>query len=163
MEKLLALAVVMIALMVVMKALESRLRGKRESLPYQCRDYFFSKAERSFFDVLRLAVADEYFLFAKVRIADVLQVKKGTEQRQGHQNKINAKHIDFLLCSRDFVRPVLGIELDDKSHEREDRMDRDDFVNNLFNDAGLPLLRIPAKRTYAPNELQTLIKDSMSE
>jgi hypothetical protein len=34
---------------------------------------------------------------------------------------------------------VLGIELDDKSHEEEDRAARDAFVDTVFASAKLPL------------------------
>jgi hypothetical protein len=37
---------------------------------------------------------------------------------------------------------MLGIELDDDSHNRADRKRRDVFVNELFASTGIPLLRI---------------------
>ncbi len=37
---------------------------------------------------------------------------------------------------------MLGIELDDASHERKDRKVRDMFVNDLFASVGIPLIRI---------------------
>jgi hypothetical protein len=51
------------------------------------------------------------------------------------------------------MQPLLGVELDDASHARKDRAERDDFVDNAFAAAGLPLLRIPAQRAYNTREL----------
>jgi hypothetical protein len=46
------------------------------------------------------------------------------------------------------MRPILGIELDDSSYERPDRVRRDDFVRSVFRAARLPLLPIVARRSY---------------
>ena len=46
------------------------------------------------------------------------------------------------------MRPRVGIELDDSSHAREDRQVRDAFVHQVFDAAGLALLRFPAQRAY---------------
>jgi hypothetical protein len=45
--------------------------------------------------------------------------------------------------------PLIGIELDDKSHQRPDRQARDEFVDRVFAAAGLPIVHILARRTYA--------------
>ena len=57
--------------------------------------------------------------------------------------RISQKHIDFLICEKESLKPVLGIELDDRSHQREDRQKRDEFVNALYENIGLKMLRIP--------------------
>lgn len=47
-----------------------------------------------------------------------------------------------LLADPATFRPLLVIELDDPSHNRRDRQDRDDFFNQAINSAGLPCLRV---------------------
>jgi len=121
-------------------------------LPYKRKDWLLSKAERSFFGVLQQAVGGqggEYLIFAKIRVADLLWMPKGTEGRRSHFNKIQAKHIDFVLCDRESVKPLLAIELDDSSHGRASRQSRDTFVDEALRAAGLPLLRVPAKAGYS--------------
>jgi len=66
----------------------------------------------------------EYRIMAKVRLADIFGVKKG-QSWQAAFNRINAKHVDFLLVRQSDGAPILGIELDDSSHNEPDRMDRD--------------------------------------
>jgi len=51
------------------------------------------------------------------------------------------------------MRPRVGIELDDSSHAREDRQVRDAFVHQVFDAAGLALLRFPAQRAYNISEI----------
>lgn len=114
---------------------------------------FLSPAERSFFGVLQVAVDGEFVIFAKVRMADLIKIRKGTEKRQSHFNRISAKHVDFVLCTTDTVEPVLVIELDDASHKKESAKAADDFKDKAFAAAGLPVLRIAAKRGYVVDDV----------
>jgi hypothetical protein len=61
--------------------------------------------------------------------------------------------VDFLLCDPATMRPLAGIELDDASHARPDRQERDALVQKVFEAAGLPLVRFPAQRGYALAEV----------
>ena len=128
---------------------------KADPLPYSKRKYFFSAAERSFYEVLR-RLAPDHTLFAKVRLADLVYVSKGIGSRQSHFNRINRKHIDFVLCDRDLA-PVVAIELDDSSHDTEEREARDEFVDQVMAAAALPLVHIRAKRGYVPDDLRTAL------
>ena len=132
-----------------------------DRLPYQRKDYLLTKAERSFFGVLQQAVGDRYLVFAKVRLADLVFLPSGTEKRQSHFNRIQSKHIDFVLCDHDVVRPLLAIELDDSSHNRTDRQDRDTFVNSALIAAGLPILHVPARASYNVQELANAIQQEL--
>ena len=51
------------------------------------------------------------------------------------------------------MTPIVGIELDDQSHQRPDRRDRDGFVDQVFENANLPLVHIKVQHTYNTNEL----------
>lgn len=126
--------------------------------PYRLRDDFLSSAEYSFYKVLSLAVGSRYCIQCKVRLADVFFVVGG-EKRMVHQNRINQKHVDFLICDSVGMKPLLGIELDDSSHEKTRRHSRDIFIESVFHAADFPLLRFPVKRTYDFNK----IKDAISQ
>jgi len=130
-------------------------------LPYQRKDYLLTKAERSFFGVLQNAIGNRYLIFAKVRLADLVFLPSGTEKRQSHLNRIQSKHIDFVLCDHDIVRPLLAIELDDSSHNRTDRQDRDAFVDSALSAAGLPILHVPARASYNVQELANAIQQKL--
>jgi hypothetical protein len=129
----------------------------RESeLPYRQRDDFLSAAEFSFYRVLMSAIGDRAVVCPKVNLCDVFYVARPNEN-QTYRNKIDRKHVDFLVCDPNTMKPRLGIELDDVSHARRDRQDRDDFVNKVFEAAELPLLHVPAARDYNPNNLRSQI------
>ena len=122
-------------------------------LPYRLRDDFLSAAERSFYQALIRAVDSRGVVFAKVRLADVLFVAE-SQERTTHQNRINQKHIDFLICSPDTLKPLCAVELDDASHGRADRKERDAFVDSACAAAGLAILHIPAQYAYDVDALR---------
>src|SRR5687767_11660200 len=88
-------------------------------LPYRLRADFLSPAELSFYHVLASVVGDRAVISTKVRLADLFFVPQGQDQ-QAHRNRIDRKHLDFLLCEPKTMWPLAGLELDDKSHERQD-------------------------------------------
>lgn len=128
---------------------------KSHPLPYARKKYFFSAAERSFYEVLR-RLAPNYTLFAKVRLADVVYVTKGTGAWRSHMNQIDRKHLDFVICDANLA-PVLAVELDDSSHNDERRQERDAFVDQVLAASALPILHMRAKRGYVPDELRQLL------
>ena len=89
-------------------------------------------------------LADEYGLsiYTKVRLADLIEPKPKEENPYWMEcfNKIKAKHIDFALADEETAIVAL-IELDDTSHARPDRVERDDFVNAVLENTGYTLLR----------------------
>jgi ribosomal protein L37AE/L43A len=139
-----------------------RLKHRKSSLsgyPYQKRPALFSTAERSFLGILDQAVSDQYRIFGKVRIADVVEPKRGLDagRRQRAFNRINSKHFDFLLCAKGDLSVVCAIELDDQSHRERKRRERDAFVEGVCQAVSLPLARISAQHMYTVPEVRAAI------
>ena len=122
----------------------------------QRRDNLMTPAELAFFAVLEPIVRSSYMISSKVRLADLFDVRQERGQ-QAAFNKIVGKHIDFILTDYKTSRILCGIELDDSSHDRPDRIERDRFVNDLFAEKQLPLLRVPVSWTYHPMGLRAAL------
>jgi hypothetical protein len=125
------------------------------ALPYARKKYFFSAAERSFYEILRRLVPG-HTVFAKVRLADLVDVMKGAPSWRAHFNRIDRKHLDFILCDSDLA-PVVAIELDDRSHDDEDRQARDLFVDQVLASVSLPIVRVRAKHAYRLEEVRRIL------
>ena len=126
--------------------------------PYHLRDDFLSPAELNFYSVLLNAIDGRAVVCTKVGLGDLFWVSPKDQSRyRTYTNKIDRKHVDFLLCEPATMRPLVGIELDDKSHTRDDRQERDKFVDGVFRAAGLPLLHIPARRAYNTAQVDTAL------
>jgi hypothetical protein len=152
-------------LLVAIAVVQKWSRGYSDALPYTLQPALFSPAERSFLGVLEQAIGKHYQIFGKVRIADVVATKRGLSSSNWRTafNRISAKHFDFVLCNRDNLAVVCAIELNDKSHQKDSRRQRDAFVVDLCRTVGLPLLQVPAKRMYSVEEIRTSILDATQQ
>ena len=127
--------------------------------PYHLRKDFVTKAEHNFYMVIRSIIPETVEVLAKVSLGDLFYVKSNDPSEfRTLTNKIDRKHVDFLLCDAKTMQPIAGIELDDKSHNRDDRQLRDEFVEKVYHAAKLPLVRFPAKFSYSTNELSMALK-----
>jgi hypothetical protein len=139
----------------------SQVPEQSQGLPYRVRDDFLSDAEFSFFGVLRQIFDDRYYICPKISLKEIFFVLRPNENMSYH-NKIDRKHVDFLLYDLGTRNPVMGIELDDKSHSRSDREQRDVFVNEVFEATGLPLARVTAAASYNLADLKRYLEETLS-
>ncbi|WP_183353025.1 DUF2726 domain-containing protein [Geomonas silvestris] len=152
---LVVIFVILILLAGLMAALKAK-APKNGSLPFDSRETLFSPAERSFLGVLEQALANNYRVFGKVRLGDLVKPAKGlsNSRRASALNKVNQKHVDFVVCSATDLAVLGVVELDDQSHGREDRAERDVFVDHALNRAGIPIARFSAKKGYQIQEVR---------
>lgn len=111
-------------------------------LPYR-KKYLLTKNEWIFYKKLK-PLADRYGLgiIAKIRLADLIEVDtKKTKEFGRFFSRISSKHIDFGLVNPENMEVRYLIELDDSSHSRPDRMERDDFINRVCEKTGYVLIR----------------------
>jgi hypothetical protein len=113
--------------------------------------------------LIRAVDNNRHQVFAKVRLADFLWLANEPENRKFHQNQILCKHIDFLLCDKFSLAPILGIELDDSSHKLPEHQERDKFKDDLFSSIGLPLLRMDLQSKYSSYYLRRQIEAKLKE
>ena len=133
--------------------------------PFLIANSLLTNAELNFYKVLREAVSESQIICPKVRMQDVLWTKTyRVKDKQSFINKVNRKHFDFVICDKDTLKPLMAIELDDKSHEEDDRKERDEFVNALFTKSlGFRVIHIPVRYSYDIIELQGKIYGMNSE
>lgn len=160
MEWILLLALLIVAAVFVLKLKGLQQSGAAsESPPYELQETLFTPAERSFYGVLVQAVGDRAVIFGKVRVADVLTPKKGLDRKawQSAFNRISAKHFDYVVCKPDTLAVMSVIELDDSSHARKKRVERDQFIERACEAAGVTLHRFRAASSYNISTVRDLI------
>lgn len=105
------------------------------SRAYQ-RKYLFTLNEKhEFRKLVTWATARNYYVFPKVRLLDIIEPRHNVDNYKKLLWKIQAKHVDFLICDQE-MRIKFIIELDDNSHDRRDRTERDEFVGQALQGAG---------------------------
>lgn len=106
--------------------------------------WMFTYNEKDAYQKLK-EITDELgiYLFAKVRLFDLVEPKTGIENRKTYQNKIQAKHVDFVICDKKLVARTV-IELDDSTHDTPNGITRDNFVDEVLQSCGYKVLHIRA-------------------
>lgn len=122
----------------------------KQNYPYVARDFLFTKAENSFRGVLEKVVGGRAGVYGKVRIADVVTIRKGlnNSKRMSALGKIAQKHFDYVICDLKSSEILCVVELDDSSHNAKDRKKRDEFVKEVCRVAGVALVNVPTKGGY---------------
>ena len=125
------------------------------------RGPLLSKAELRFYRSLVDAVAGRFEVMTKVRLGDLFKVRGDPSEATATRNRINQKHVDFVLCDLETMQPRVGIELDDRSHRSERARDADAVKNDAFERGGLPLVRVRAARSYDRDTLRRQIAQAL--
>lgn len=140
------LAVVLVAIAVVGIArflIEHSRRTNNRTVLYRYgrKDFLMNRAEHEFFDILVDAFGSSYYVFPQVHLSTILEHRiKGQDWRAAFR-RINGKSVDFVICDKAYIKPLLAIELDGRSHEAETVRQRDAAIEHIFEKAELPLLR----------------------
>jgi hypothetical protein len=132
-----------------------------ERLPYRLRENFLSTRELALFRVLQVMVKRHYIICPKVALNDIFYIVRPNENVHFF-NKIFRKHVDFLLCEPDSLRPAIGIELI-KPVARNELREADQFLEDLFLSAGLPLVHVPSGDHYSEDDLAELFQGAITK
>ena len=131
---------------------------------YRPKRYVITKNELNFYTAL-LEVAKELDLivFSQVSLYNILETKSNLDYKTKtiFFNKIASKSIDFVLVDKKDCRIKLCIELDDNTHKKEKRIERDNFINKLFKDLEIDLLRYPLYNIYYKDTLKKRIQENI--
>ena len=132
---------------------------------YKPKIYITTLNEMKFYNVL-LEIAKEldYILFAQVSLYNIISMQDNLDYstHTKYFNKIASKSIDFVLVDKK-CKIKLCIELDDNSHKKKNRIERDNFINELFKDLEIDLLRYPVYNIYYKDTLKRKIQESIKE
>lgn len=123
---------------------------------YIKKEYLLTQTELKFYKLLK-QITDELNLVvcSQVALYQIVQSKSYKDF-----NKIQNKCIDFVITEPN-LKIKLCIELDDYTHHRGKRIKRDQFINKLFDDLEIKLLRIPVQSFYNLEELKQKIEESL--
>jgi hypothetical protein len=133
-----------------------RIKDQSERLPYRLREHFMSTPEMALFRTLQEMVGKRYIICTKVALNDVFYIVRPNENVHFF-NKIFRKHVDFLLCDPGTFKPVFGVELV-KPVARSETREADQFMEDLFLSAGLPLVHVPSSEHYAQRDVVELFQ-----
>lgn len=145
MEFLVVFVIIIVATAILAAVIKKSGAGEEE-WPFYAKKPM-SVPEQTLYFRLKKALPDNIIL-AQVGLSRLLGVKKGNNF-QAWYNRINRMSADFVVCAKD-SRIVAVIELDDATHERDDRRAADAKKDRALSAAGIRVIRWQAKAL--PNE-----------
>lgn len=129
----------------------SGIRREPEAKPrviyYRRKPYLLSRVEFALYAALQpVARTQRLIVFPKVRLEDVIGVVPHVKNHHALRSALRSRHVDFVLCDAHYLRPMVALEIEDSSIETQEH-------NDIFDHAGLPLIRVPVQRMYDPEQL----------
>ena len=126
---------------------------------YRRKDFVMTKAENDFFSLLISILGDDCYVFPQVHLSTILDHRVKGQNYKAAFSYINQKSVDYVVCNKQYRRPILGIELDDWSHDGDVRKQRDINVDHIFKESGIPLLRLRDVRTMSRDNIKSKIDE----
>lgn len=114
---------------------------------YTAKTHLMTPTEREFYKVLEKVYGDDYYIFCQVRVVDVIQPNIGKYPKNSREymslfRQLSQWHFDYVVCAREDFKVICAVELDDESHNKNDRIRRDSVLDKACQDGGLTLKRI---------------------
>jgi hypothetical protein len=162
-QPVVVVCLIVAALFVVLLLLEMWFpRVGRPEYAYRLKEYLITQPERDCFDILKQILGPEYLVFPQIHLDALMRPTSNGRDGIYAWRHINQKSVDFVVCDLQ-LRPLLAIELDDWSHERADRVDRDRIVETIFRDVHLPLKRLVRPDLLDVNGLSRKIRLELTQ
>lgn len=123
------------------------------------KDYVMTQTELIFYRELK-KVTDklELSIFPQVNLERIINVR---DNNNTDRNKIKSRSIDYCIVNNKNCKIICCMELDDYTHNYKNRIERDNFINNLFSSVGIKLNRIKVNNKYNLEELENIIRESL--
>lgn len=127
--------------------IEQKFERLKKYTIYIKKDSLLTNCEKECFIKIKEATKETRFIvYPQINLASIIEKSKF-----GYANEL-FRNIDFGLFDGYTLEPILMIELNDKSHLREDRIERDQKVSDILEMAKIPLLTL-----YTTEKLTTEI------
>lgn len=122
---------------------------------------YLTPREKQFYPYLK-EVADTlgYTVSLKSRLGDLVTGAHHQYSSEGatELGKVQRKHVDFVLFDPESMEVKLIVELDDTTHDRQDRVNRDVFVDNVLEGTGYKILHV-----YSADNLEEVILNKLND
>ncbi|MBO5359946.1 MAG: DUF2726 domain-containing protein [Clostridia bacterium] len=123
---------------------------------YQTRRTLISKSERGFFDAIRSSVPEGYCVFPQINLASFID---RTDDARFHNELF--RNVDFLVTDAEYI-PKFIVEINDQTHLNNERRERDEKVQKICEEAGIPILKLWTSYGINPEYIKSRINETLS-
>ena len=123
---------------------------------YRRKNAVLTRSEAEAFSLLKELFGEKYEIFPQVPLVAVIDKITQTSYRTEL-----FRVADFLIADRVTFAPLILIEIDDSSHFRSDRAERDRKVNEICERARLPIVRFSPSDLHDVHFVKNTVKRNM--
>ena len=134
---------------------------KKSAYHYFAKNYIMTQRESEFFKQLNEMLGSKWYIVPQVHLSALLNHKVKGQNWNAAFKHINGKSVDYVLLSKETMKPVCAIELDDSSHYRDNRIERDMEVERIFATAKIPLARLRKPEEMSRQEIVNIIAEAI--
>ena len=119
--------------------------------------------ENECFKTLNEIFGAKWFVIPQVHLSALLNHKVKGQNWNAAFRHINGKSVDFVLVGKESYKIICAIELDDSTHNRTDRKERDNEIERIFSEAKIPLARISKFENMTKQEIINVITGAIKD
>lgn len=118
---------------------------------YKHKNFLMTDSEHEFFIKLISILGDKYYIFPQIHLGTIVRPNvRWTYRWSLWRNAFffsDKYSVDYVLCDQNGIKPKVAIELDDISHQREQRKYRDRVVEKILHESDVDIIRFTCKET----------------
>ena len=103
---------------------------------YDTKNKLLSNSEQNFYRAILSAVPEGFCVFPQINLATFI---RRTDNVRFHNELF--RNVDFLITDAAFL-PKLVVEINDQTHHSPERKERDEKVQKICEEAGIPILKL---------------------
>ena len=124
---------------------------------YEVKQSLISKAEQSFYSAIKTSVPEGFCVFPQINLASFII---RTDDARYHNELF--RNVDFLVTDAEY-RPKIIIEINDQTHLNNDRKERDEKVQKICEEAGIPILKLWTSYGANPDYIKRRIDETLNQ
>src|SRR3989344_6219937 len=101
------------------------------------KDELLTHNEQRFYRDLQKVFGEEYYIFSHVSLTSLLKIRRDQKDLYEKHANINKFYFDFVLVAKEQFKPVLVVELNDRTHGHNKRSQRDAYFSSMLASADI--------------------------
>ena len=135
---------------------------KKSQYKYYAKSYVMTSRENECFKTLNEIFSSKWFVVPQVHLSALLDYRVKGQNWNAAFRHINGKSVDFVLIGKESYKVICVIELDDSTHSKPNRIERDVEIERMFKEARIPLARISKFESMTKSEIAKVVTYAIS-
>ncbi|WP_299080303.1 DUF2726 domain-containing protein [uncultured Paraglaciecola sp.] len=154
------LAIVLMMLLIIVAVGAMKLYEPSLAFPFKKKGNLFTPVERTFLELIEEAVGKEFRILCRVKMSDILAIRQNADKKTSKSaaTRAGSRHLDFVLCSKEDMAPIVAIDLVHSSGKDGYKSQRDFFVSGALDAAHIPHVRIKVRSGYKAQDIRECIQ-----